>query len=203
MRHSKVVAGGLGVVALLSVASVVQVSNGQSPRDRPGDAAAPASATELGVFARERGTRDVMPSEAATALRLAGKGADPSFARRATGDSVRSLFVVPADDAVCHAITDGVETGIGCDEVSALKAGTAAPGVLLKGEILTLHGIVPDGVSVVTIHHAGGGQTERPTEDNGYLFSIPVDSKPVSFSYDGPNGTVEFPVGDPRQGISP
>lgn len=199
-RNIQVWAAVCALVALTAVAAIAQEGGDSLP---PGQEAPQVTTIDeqaldaASVLRRARDTGDSLPEE------LAGKidaradfGMNPDLSRRAVGGTT-PVYLIPADDRVCAAMTVGDGATVTCATTSDLAGGRVAPATVgLADGAIGIYGIVPDGVDSVSIA-AGVNSTEAEVVDNGYLAVIPAGSALESASYAGPSGPVEFPVYDP------
>ena len=197
----------VAVCALLATMAVAAVAQEEGETAAPGADAAqvtaiPEEASEaVAVLDRSRESGDALPAEVAEKVdEEAPFGANPDLSRRAIGSLSNSVYVVPADDHVCVALTLGEGANMSCPETDDLAAGQAGPTtVLLEGGSIAVYGVVPDGVDSVTVQTSGSGavDAEIEAEGNAYLAVLPDGLTPEAASYTGPSGSVEFPLYDP------
>lgn len=177
-----------------------------------------ADQAQLGILRRPRVASDVLlPFDALTAAQtpMAATGVNPALSRRAQGFASGAAWVLPGNGTICLiydnaqgvrmaaetmppgsfkpqdvARVPGAAGGAACTtDESASKgwsAGTAftseSPGVTLTA------GIVPDGVSSVTVKLADGGTLALPVHENVYVGEI--RGWPSSVSFTGAAGAV-------------
>lgn len=91
-----------------------------------------------------------------------------------------TIYVIPGDDAVC--LGDGINWGHTCVDVPTAIAGDLYLVTLgdPKTPSTTVSGLVPDGVSEVSISLADGTAIAVPVRDNVYDLSLPGDTPPVT-----------------------
>jgi hypothetical protein len=142
------------------------------------------------------------PGDAFGPAALTPAGANPDLARSvAVATSALStgrVWVVPADDAVCLRVLD---PSAGDGWVCA-SAADAAAGRLIGAMRRSpgddgpafVHGLVPDGVTDVTITGPAGQQTSVPVTDNVYGTTVAATPATVAFGLaDGQSVTLAVP----------
>jgi hypothetical protein len=199
-RNVKILLAVCVLVALTAVAAIAQEGGDPLP---PGQEAPQVTTIEeqaleaASVLRTARDTGDRLPEELAGKIdERADFGMNPDLSRRAVGGTT-PVYLIPADDHVCAAMTVGDGATVTCATTSDLAGGRVAPATVgLANGAIGIYGIAPDGVDSVSIA-AGESSTRAEVVDNGYLAVIPAGSALESASYTGPSGPVEFPIYDP------
>lgn len=182
----------------------------------------PAQAAALGILRRTRAASDALPSQVASRMTHspeAANGVNPSLSRRAQGFASGAAWIIPGNGVLCLEADNeqGLEqasertessstsqapfvrvpkangTASCTTDSTAAKGWSAGTGETEEspGMIFTA-GIVPDGVSSVTIRLAGGESLSAPVHENVYMTE--VHGWPASVSFTGPAGPVT--IGD-------
>jgi len=161
----------------------------------------PSDAAAIGLLRAPVTANDAVPAAVAAAANVDGitaaYGVNFALARQANGLTDGQAWVVPGDGALCLVVrgdVPGVQDANGSDScgtapeavdghMATVALSARAPGWLLVA------GVVPDGVSDVTMHLAGGARVEVAVHDNVYLEEIQSTTIPeVEFA--GPTGSV-------------
>jgi hypothetical protein len=130
-------------------------------------------------------------AQSLTASPLASSGADLALSRQVQGLAVGSAWLVPGDGSICFVFTDEpVGGGETCQpdtvvtegQLVMTSGGDAVPGTTLVA------GVVPDGVSQVTLSLANGGTVSVPVAENVYIATETQSVTSVTFT--GPDGPV-------------
>jgi hypothetical protein len=195
----------IAVCMLLAATSVAAVAQNGEESEPPGDGVAQIAAIEppaeeaMAVLEEPRTGSDALPTGVAEGLdEEADFGMNPDLSRRSIGNATSSLYVIPADDHVCPALTVGDGMVLSCPETEDIAAGEAGPGtVTLPGGAIGIYGLVPDGVESVTLHTGEADAEVVGVTDNGYYVAVPEGTVLRSVSFSGPSGPVEFPIYDP------
>jgi hypothetical protein len=192
-----VAAGYAGPPGIVTVAPLGVVCR---PRTHTAPAPATAPPSEalknaFGILRRDRNDDDALPARALAALKLAGlKLVDPQAARLLRADGAARAWVVPVPDVgaglpdcslrratrpregLAVVSLGGAPAG-GGGALSELQRGTAMaaldPCAGTGRNMLSVSGIVPDGVDGVFIAAADGSATRADVHDNGFAFVLP------------------------------
>jgi len=192
---------------LLMVASVATIAHGDEEPTPSGQGVTQATTIEqdaldaLGVLRVQRTTSDALPEGVAGPLdENARFGMNPDLSRLAIGQATNSVYVIPASDHVCVALTVGEGVGMTCTATEDVAEGNASPvvGMVNDGSAIAIFGIVPDGVDSVTIGTGMSSATEIETTNNVYYTAVEAGTALHSVSYSGPNGEVEWPIYSPQ-----
>jgi hypothetical protein len=167
-------------------------------------ASAPSAAQQqaLGIMRRSQTSSDAMPPELTAQLtaneRFTGmQGANVALARRA-GGAPGAAWVIPGTGIVCLAAfaspsaTEGPgQLGVaGCQQEASAEDGTMyveSAGASAPGKAFVA-GIVPDGVSAVTLDLASGSSVQAQVHENVYMDEVEGEATDLRFS--GPSGPV-------------
>jgi hypothetical protein len=167
-------------------------------------ASAPSAAQRqaLGILRRAQTAGDALPGELSSRLtaneRFTGMdGANVALARRAGGVG-GAAWVIPGTGTVCLAAFSSADASEGAGKLSAASCqqeasaeggrmyveaeGASAPGSVF------IAGVVPDGVSSVTLGLAGGGSVSVDVHENVYMDQIGGEAADLRFN--GPSGPV-------------
>lgn len=181
---------GIAVAAVLSPAPVSfsQYHDGTTAPLAP--AVPPADSTELFILRRPVTAVDALP--AAFVIRhqhsalVGALGANLALARKAVGLSSGAAWVIPADQMICLAVSDdGTDSisGTACASDVSVARGREA---LIIGRFVA--GIVPNGVSTVTITLSDGMSSTVAVHDNVYTFES--SASPLTVTFTGPAGPI-------------
>jgi hypothetical protein len=154
-------------------------------------------ADELAQLERPRNADDALPSEWRKEL-TEGPGADkhwganPALARR----TAPTTWIVPGDGYVCVANTTPGEgdLGMGCATPEDVEKGLLAPATVDANGNGVLTGVLPDGVTEVTLANQDGSTRTVPVERNTYRAAIDAQLKEVRFT-DAGGGEHVLPMG--------
>ena len=121
----------------------------------------------------------------------------------------RSVYLIPAAEAVCLALVEQrLGAAVGCLPLQAVNDGSAAPSYVMTGCTgpppeegapvctgLVLYGVVPDGVDNVTIEDASSRSPEVPVSDNVFIYEGSMAQAVTSVRYVTDSGhNVRLPV---------
>jgi hypothetical protein len=155
------------------------------------DAAVPATAEQkeaYSVLATARRSEDTANGQLVTLAARAGVGFDATGARVVGSTAAGPVWLVPVNGGLCLALEDTPARGIGaaCESTDDVIArGTTI------GDGTTIYGIVPDGVSAVTVTPAGGVTSSVPVTPGG-IYTLPFKS--ATIGVDGSAGHTDFHV---------
>src|SRR3954470_2502224 len=200
MRNVKMMLGAACVLAGVAGGGAIATAgnDGKKPAPLPEGVAAGADpvaavpeeqADQINQLERPRTSDDAMPSEWREDLTAGPEGdehfgANPSLARR-TGPST---WIVPGDGYVCVANSTPGEgaLGFGCATPDDVEKGLLAPSDVDANGNGVLTGVLPDGVSEVTLVDKDGSTRSAEVERNTYRAAIDANLKEVRFT--DPNG---------------
>jgi hypothetical protein len=199
-----VVLCGLGLVGAVALAD-----GGESSSGAAGAGIAQVSEIEraasdaLSVLAAPRNQSDSMPSEVGQRI---GEdhlyGVNPALSRLALGSISNALYVLPGRGYVCASLTVADGASLNCTETSELAAGRAgAATITLVDQNIGVYGLVPNGVETVAINTGSTSTTRADVEGNAYFGVLPKGTALRSVAYEGPSGSVEYPIYDPAAGV--
>jgi hypothetical protein len=196
MRNVKMMLGAACVLAGVAGGGAIATAgdDGVEPAPVPEVVAADADpvaavpeeqADQIHQLERPRTGDDAMPSEWREDLTAGPEGdehfgANPSLARR-TGPST---WIVPADGYVCVANSTPGEgaLGFGCATPDDVEKGLLAPSDVDANGNGVLTGVLPDGVSEVTLTDKDGTTSTVSVERNTYRVAIDANLKEVRFT---------------------
>jgi hypothetical protein len=189
-------------VALAAMAVAAVAQGGGTP---PGEGVTQVTAIEqqaheaMDVLDTPRGQGDALPSEVADSLDEHAKfGMNPDLSRSAIDTAANDVHVVPADDHVCTTLTIGDGASISCPATEDVASGDVGPTVVtLEGGAIGIYGIVPDGISSVTVETGESDSDVVEVTANAYFTALPEGTPLRTLSYTGPSGVVEFTLHDP------
>ncbi|MBB4663452.1 hypothetical protein [Conexibacter arvalis] len=196
------VAGAVAVAAVAAGGAIAIAGSGEDTEHGPARAQAPANSVDprlqeaFGLFRTDR----LLVSDKQTAeAGPAAFGQNKALARAVPVPGGGNVFIVPGNDAVC--LGDGVNEGHACVPVN-----DAVDGKLLLVTLAdprtpgtTVSGLVPDGVSEVSIALTSGDMLSVPVRDN--VFDAVIEgTKPAVAgvawkSASGQTYSQEFPGG--------
>jgi hypothetical protein len=162
----------------------------------------PAAIDAMSAFDGGRTVTDDMPGAIAERLdRRPLFGMNPSLSRLVVGNASNSLYLIPANDHVCAALTVGDGANYSCRTISTIAGGQAgAATVLLETGDIGVYGMVPDGVASVALNIGVSDTAAVAVADNAYYAVVQAGTALRTIAYSGPAGAVEFPIYDPSQG---
>lgn len=155
-----------------------------------------AEASQFAALTSGRSAGDNLPPAVRAALASAGLlssnpwGANFALAHRVDAAAGGTpVYLVPADGYVC-AVFAGDPAAVDCRSTSAVAAGDLLTTIEGSGaeEIV---GVVPDGVSAVTVQSQSGSTDSVPVRDNVYKTKA---SNARRIEFDGPSGIRELPL---------
>ncbi len=190
------VAGGVAVADSLGERAINPQAWVEGQRVQPESAVSSDQSAFLGILRRPRTPADALPpAEAHVFLDspAAANGANVTLARRAQGFSAgAAAWIVPGNGMICF-IFDNPPAGGGgtCQPDASVSSGgfpvlTGAAGAYPG--ISSVAGVVPDGVSEVTLAIIHKGTVVVPVHENVYMATI--HGGLASVTYQGPNGPV-------------
>lgn len=168
------------------------------------------TAGSIRALREKRDAGDSLPAQAAAVVAKASpRGANPSLSVKALSNGKQTLYLVPARDGVCLAVTDvSSGTGVGCDLATELGSSAATPSVTLSGcsvpgadgspqcNSVLLYDVVPDGVAEVSVESSSAPPVTTPVRNNVYLVEVGSRAD-IKVVYESADGVVEqaVPVG--------
>jgi hypothetical protein len=156
-----------------------------------------AQVTLLGVLRRGARADDAVPVGVRTHIAEAmgpDVGANPDLARRALHTALgEDLYVVPGRGWVCLASSGGAA---GCAKTDQIAQGYAVTLQRIPSGF-RLGGLVPDGVSTVTIRGAAGESATAAAEDNAWRSDVAFEPASVAWTRAGTADEVSVPVHAP------
>jgi hypothetical protein len=154
-------------------------------------------AGEIRQLRRDRTADDAMPAQWDHEITEGeGKdqtwGANPDLSRR----TAPGTWIVPGDGYVCVANSTPGESalGLGCATPEDVERGLLAPADVDENGNGVLTGVLPDGVSEVTLVDKDGSTRTAPVERNTYRVAIDANIKEVRFT-DAKGGEHVLPMG--------
>jgi hypothetical protein len=192
------------VGALLAVTAVVALADEAEPTATPAEGVEqittvePAAEAAMEALEQVRTAADALPADVAEHYdQRAPFGANPGLSRRLIANTTNSVYVVPADDRLCVALTIGQGAGMTCPLTSEVADGLAGPATASLDGDIAIFGLVPDGVESIDVNTGETDTTQVETTDNAYYTVLPQGAVLRSVSYTGPSGEVEFEIHDP------
>lgn len=141
------------------------------------------------VLASTQRSEDLANLQLETLAARSDVGFDATGARVVGTAAAGPIWLIPVNGGLCLGLEEVVDTAIGvtCESSSDVIArGTTI------GNGVNIYGIVPDGVTNVTVTPAaGGGPTPVPVAPGG-IYTLPYES--ATISVDGPAGRTDFGV---------
>jgi hypothetical protein len=196
MSNTKMMLAGACVLACVAgggaIATAGDKGSGAAPESEMAAAQAdpvtsvpPEQADQIQQLDRPRTPDDAMPPQWREQLVNGDNaeehwGANPTLARR----TAPSTWIVPGDGYVCVANTtphDGA-LGLGCATPEDVERGLLAPADIDANGNGVLTGVLPDGVSEVTLADEDGATRAVPVERNTYRAAIDSKLKEVRFT---------------------
>jgi hypothetical protein len=164
---------------------------------QPITAADSAQVALLGVLRRSAAPDDAVPDRVRSHIAAAlgpDVGANPSLARRALRTALgEELYVVPGRGWVCLASSVGAA---GCTPTDQIAQGYAVTLQRIPSGV-RLGGLVPDGVSTVTIRGAEGESASASAEGNAWRADVAFEPASVAWTREGDRAEVSVPVHAP------
>lgn len=213
---ASVSAGGLALAGTFNGGTINPQAWVDGQRVQPATTITPDQTTSLEILRRAQVASDALDSYDSHALAASptggGDGANVSLARRAQGFTSGAAWVIPANDGNICLITENAQAvemtseprpwdheiripganGVtDCEPASQVNTGwPLAYGSTADGPARMdfTAGIVPDGVSQVSVTVADGDSLTLPVHENVWMGQVP--GTPVSATFNGPNGLV-------------
>jgi hypothetical protein len=218
--------GGLALAGTFNGGTISPQAWANGQRVTPEPQMTPEQTADLAILRRPRVASDAVPPAEAQPLidspGLGGEGVNLALARRVLGFGSGAAWVIPGNDGTICLIAANAQAFITFSEPHTANSpptrvagaiGTAAcrtaavinrsgwwaayggtadtPGMLFTA------GIVPDGVTSVTVNLVGGAKIPLPVHNNVFMGEIHAlvssvagkgTGSPLSVTYDGPNG---------------
>jgi hypothetical protein len=163
---------------------------------RAGEQAAPAAvvpprqAAAFAILRRPATASDALPASMLPEQFIRIYGANAALARRVEGlPQGVDAWLVPGNGSLCLVTNDGASCG---PDATLIKYGLAAESGSGSGA-QSVTGIVPDGVTSVTITLANGSRQDTTVVDNGYAATADAASPIARFALNTPAGQVSIP----------
>lgn len=203
--------GAALAAAIASLAGVAGASEALAPAapappaaaDPHAHAAQPITAPDsaqvalFGVLRRAAQPSDAVPDGVRAHIAAAmgpDVGVNPGLARRALRTALgEELYVVPGRGWVCLASSAGAA---GCAPTDQVALGYAVTLQRIPSGV-RLGGLVPDGVTTVTIRGAAGESATASAEGNAWRADVAFDPASVAWARGGASGEVSVPVSVP------
>ncbi|MGA2470546.1 MAG: hypothetical protein ABSG64_07640 [Solirubrobacteraceae bacterium] len=181
--------GGLALAGTFSGGTISPQAWIDGQRVVPETTMTPDQTADLEILRRPRVASDALPAadvENLTNSPVAANGPNFDLSRQAQGFTTGAAYLIPGNGMICFVAQGGgtcqpdaiVNTG----QVLMTGGSVQAPGMT------SVAGIVPDGVTQVTLNIDGGGTVITPVHENVYMTSISGGLASVTFQ--GPNGPV-------------
>ncbi len=200
IRRTTIVATACAVLGAGSVAAIAH-GDEEPPLRGQGDVQVTTideDALEVVAALREARTAgDALPQDLAEPLgRHAKFGMNPGLSRRTIGQTMNSVYLIPANEHVCVALTDGQGVGTTCASTADVAAGEAGPLVATidEGRGIAVLGIVPDGIDVAALETGTSESQPIAVVNNTYYAVVPAETELRSVRYEGPGGPVSWPI---------
>ena len=154
-------------------------------------------AEEIDALDREQTSGDALPDRWEDELTEGDQadelwGANPELSRR----TAPGVWVMPGDGYVCMANTTPGEGALGfsCATPEDVERGLLAPADVDEHGNGVVTGVLPDGVSEVTVANRDGSERSVPVENNTYRAAVDANLKEVRFK-DAHGGLHVLPLG--------
>jgi hypothetical protein len=188
-------AGGLALAGTFSGTAENPQAWVDGQRVQPEEVIPPEQSADLEILRRPRVATDALSALQVSELTdspTAANGPNPDLSRSAQGLTNGSAWLIPGDGMICfeYALTGGAGGGGTCQPDALVNAGKMVifGGYTSAHPVESVAGVVPDGVTSVTITTTTGDSTEVPVHENVYVATLPGMFASMTFS--GPNGTV-------------
>ncbi|HEX2070436.1 MAG TPA: hypothetical protein VHF90_02170 [Thermoleophilaceae bacterium] len=190
------------LVGALAVVALAQDGDANAPAPSKADVVVPVSGpieSALGAFRQPRdAAADRLPAIAASEVdAIAPDGTLPEASVKAQGNPAAELYLTPAPGGVCLSLVGAAGATVNCVPREGIEQGSGdpSPSMLMTGctlpqgdastpicEGATLYGVVPDGVTQVSLDVPGGPAAK--VVDNSYLLDVPADLASAAVLYD-------------------
>ena len=192
----------LGTISLCFIAvGAIAADDESSP---PGADDARISAIEpdakeaLDVLDQQRRAGDALPEDLVERMdEHANYGMNPDLSRLSIANATHSVYVLPADDRVCAALTIGEGANLSCRSTEEVADGRTGASTVLVSTGIAIYGLVPDGVKSVSVQTGTDESTRLDVENNAYYTVVPAGTALRTVRDEGPSGPFEFPIYDP------
>ena len=189
-------AGGIAIADSLSTTAINPQAWVDGQRVAPEGTIAPDQTANLEILRRPRVASDALPPgdiQLFTDSPAAANGASITLSRRAQGITNGAAWLIPGDGTICFVYDNPPAGGGGtCQPDASLTGGGRFPvetgGSMEAPGLTSVAGVVPDGVTQVTLNTSGGTTVAVPVHENVYLATI--HGGLTSVTYAGINGPV-------------
>ncbi len=162
----------------------------------------PDAKEALDVLDQRRVVGDALPEDLTERMdENANYGMNPDLSRLSIANATHSVYVLPANDRVCAALTIGEGANLSCRSTGEVADGEAGAATVLVSTGIAVYGLVPDGVESVSVQTGTDESTLLDVENNAYYTVVPAGTALRMVRYVGPSGPVEFPIYDPVQAL--
>jgi len=187
--------GGMALAGTLGGTAITPQQWVDGQRVDPEAGPTPDQTASLAILRRPRVASDTLPasdSSLLTGTPAAANGANVALSRRAEGFGASGAWLIPGDGMICFIYDNPpVGAGGGCGSDASFSSGQqvmiSGGGTNVPG-LTSVVGVVPDGVTTVTVNVVGAGSHAVPVHENVYMTSIEGQLASVVFA--GPNGPV-------------
>jgi hypothetical protein len=168
-----------------------------SPRFGAVKFGSPVQRAAFSAFSRAGSTSDELPTYARANMSRQAPGAELGLSRRILADDAGAVYLLPAPGEVC-AVTVGDspgKTSQACtpDGAAAAKGFFWVAGANGSGSAQTITGVVPSGITTVTLTTARGDKTSaQVTADGGYRLAFAGTAANLKLSGNG--NAIEEPL---------
>lgn len=186
--------GGLALAGTFDDTPISPQAWVDGQRVQPERAITPAQSAQLEILRRPRVPSDALPGDPSSWTddpADGSSGANPALSRSAQGLPAGAAWLIPGDGMICVDVRFPIAGGGGtCQPDATVNAGQ----VLMSGfndqapGIQGIAGIVPDGVTTITIAPSNGPAQSVSVHENIYMTEIALGGFTVSFN--GPDGPV-------------
>jgi hypothetical protein len=150
----------------------------------------PSQAAAFAILRRPATASDALPASMLPEQFIHIYGANPALARRVQGlPQGAEAWLVPGNGSLCLVTNSGASCG---PDATLIKYGLAIESGSGSGS-QSVTGVVPDGVTSVTITLGSGSQQDATVVDNGYTATADGPSPIARFALNTPSGPVSIP----------
>jgi hypothetical protein len=150
----------------------------------------PPQAAAFAILRRPATASDALPASMLPDQFIHIYGANPDLARRVQGlPQGAEAWLVPGNGSLCLVTNGGASCG---PDATLIKYGLAVESGA-RSEAQSVTGVVPDGVTSVTMTLANGSQQDTPAVDNGYAATADGPSPIARLALNTPAGQVSVP----------
>jgi hypothetical protein len=195
---SVILAVTLLCVAAVGAIAVDDESNPPGADDARISAIEPDAKEALDVLDQQRGLGDALSEDLTERMdKNASYGMNSDLSRLSIANATHSVYVLPADDHVCAALTIGEGANLSCRSTEEVADGKTGAATVLVSTGIAIYGLVPDGVGSVSVQTGTDESTRLDVENNAYYTVVPAGTALRTVRYVGPSGPAEFPIYDP------